>query len=162
MSDLLYEILNNFEQEKANKKALEQQKENDKKMFLDAWEHICNDIIGKSMKQFGDQLRPYHHMISYQRKTPPGHSQTEDSYSIELSDSRLICRLWFAISEPERKVIVIKQYAYKYRKGRVEVSLPSSIPKPLSETLYELVDITPDFLEQLVAECMKTLLNTLA
>ncbi len=162
MGNLIEDILNNYEQEQADKKALLLQKEQEKQMFLDAWDHVSREVIGKSMQKFGEQLRQYHHQISYQRKTPPGHPQTEDSYSIELSTTRLTCRLYFAIKEPLRKVIIIKQYAYGFRKPANQTPLPPGITKPLSQTRHEITDITPEFMEALVAECLKTLLSTVA
>jgi hypothetical protein len=158
MANLIDEILNRFEQEKADKIELERQKEEEKQMFLDAWKHVSMEVIGKSMDQFGKQLLSHHHHISFQRKTPPNHHQTEDSYSIELYNTRLSCRLYFSISLPERKVKVVKHYGYGSRKGITENPPPSKIPVPISETSHEITDITPEFLEAMVAECLKTLL----
>ncbi len=162
MGNLIEDILNNYEQEQADKKALLLQKEQEKQMFLDAWDHVSREVIGKSMQKFGEQLRQYHHQISYQRKTPPGHPLTEDSYGLELANSRLTFRLYFAIDKSERKVIVIKHYAYRSRKGVIEAPLPPGITNPLSQTRHEITDITPEFIETLVAEGLKTLLYVTA
>lgn len=160
MTNLLEEILNNHKQEKANKIAIERQKEKEKQMFLDAWDQLYNGAIETSMKLFGEQLRNHYHYLSYQKKSPSGYTKTEHSWTITLCDNHLSCCLWFACSEPDRKVVIIRQYAYKYRGTKNRAPLPPSIPTQPIETRHQITDITPEFLELLVAESLKLMLET--